>query len=409
MNIHEKIQNTQTLADSSANLATDFLPTHPSPLSFSLRLQKLRLSHRLEDKILTAHLSNCTNLGNSVRCTLTKEDENELATEVLLARHAFTNKLLAIPEFRQATLTVIQNIYLFKNRKIFFFSSPDAGIEADRQIALQLFSDPTTRSLRLSHTLQHLIVARVWRRIIGDADLDSSGAHFSELQAIVGNLNMLRNCYMLLAQGLVRARARKLTHLYRNELPYEDAVQVGLMGIGRAAYRYHPQQGVRFSTFAANYINREIQQQALSGRLIRLSSNAIEKYARDIKNGETRDSDNHLFRRITSATLLEDSNLLEALNHHAALMEATHSQQISETERREMVRFLSDALDNTLSTKSADLLRRRFGLPPYERDEQSIVDISREYGVTRSALYQMEKNALHKLRIALQKDAVSLD
>ena len=94
-----------------------------------------------------------------------------------------------------------------------------------------------------------------------------------------------------------------------------------------------------------------------------------------------------------------------AIRSYYAPVDVTHSQQIGELERRERVRYLSNALDNALSDKSADLLRRRFGLPPYEGDEQSVIRISREYGVTRSALYQMERNALHKLRIALQEDS----
>jgi len=406
MNIHEETDNRHRLAYPTADLATDFLPTAQPPLAFNERLKKLRLSPRLEGKLLATHLSGSTIFDGRSKSILTQEDESELATEVLLARHAFTNKLLATTEFRQAALTVIQNIYLFKNRKIFFSSPANVGIEAERQNALKLFSDPATRSFRLSQTLQHLIVARVWRRIIGVSDFDTSGTHFRELQNIVANLNILRNCYMLLAHGLARMGARKLTSLYHKDLPYEDAVQVGLMGIGRAAYRYHPQQGVRFSTFASNYINRELQQQALNGRLIRLSSNTIEKYAKDLKRGNTNASNDH-FQTISCTTFFEDCNLLDILHHHTTPMEGNQPRQIVEIEKREMVRLMLKALDNTLSDKSADILRRRFGLPPYETAEQSIMDISREYGVTRSAVYQMERNALHKLRNALQKiDAV---
>lgn len=404
MKNHQESTEAKTLSRSFAELPTDFLPTYPSSISFESRLKSLGLSSRLEEKLLTANVTayHKSNISKSYRLSI--EDEKELATETLITRHAFSNKLLATVEFRQAALTIIQNIYLFKNRKIFFASGTWQEIASERKKALELFSDPATRSLRLDQTLQHLIVARIWRRILNRANLDTSCKHFVELHTIVSRLNALRNCYMITAKGLVLMRARKLVSLYQKELPYEDAVQVGLMGIGRAAYRYHPSQGIRFATFASNYINRELQQQALNGRLIRLSSNVIEQCSKTRKNGN-HDNMSQYSRWIqASSIVLESQDRLNNTAKQSGFLGQSKTEQCYQLERRETVRILTEVIDKTLSPRSADLLRRRFGLSPYENMEQSIIAISKEYRVTRSALYQMEKNALNKLRKTLEQE-----
>jgi Sigma-70 region 2 len=207
--------------------------------------------------------------GICVLLILSLNDERELATEVLCYRHLFTEQLLGSPKFRRAALTVIQNIYLFNNRKI-FFGTTTASTENERQEALLLFSGaPCRTSLPLAKTFQHLIIARVWNRIISQSSTEVNDQHFIALHDVVERLNTLRNIYMLLTAGLVRKLAATTNTLYKESVTYEDAVQIGWVGIARAAYRYHQSCGVRFSTFAANWVYREIQRQALSGRLIR--------------------------------------------------------------------------------------------------------------------------------------------
>jgi DNA-directed RNA polymerase sigma subunit (sigma70/sigma32) len=68
--------------------------------------------------------------------------------------------------------------------------------------------------------------------------------------------------------------------------------------------------------------------------------------------------------------------------------------------------LLLKAIDQNLSQKSGDIIKRRYGLPPYLGEEQSVVSISREYGVTRSSIYQLEQSALQKLQKHLNRDTL---
>ncbi len=150
----------------------DLLATTPSSIPFVDRVKDLVLSPLLEQKVLLQQgkllVHGSTRSNSYVR--LTADDEKELATEVLLLRHKFTEHVLHFKKFRQAALTVVQNIYLFKNRKIFFGTSSSTNSETERQAALLLFStNSINASFSLAQTLQHLILARVWNRILSSS------------------------------------------------------------------------------------------------------------------------------------------------------------------------------------------------------------------------------------------------
>ncbi len=374
----------------------DLLAASPSTESFTDRVRGLGLSLYLEKKILRQDSlpSGSPSLG---RCAaLTLNDERELATEVLRYRHLFTELLLGSPKFRQAALTVIQNIYLFKDRKI-FFGTTTVSAESERQEALLLFSTaPCRTSLPLVKTFQHLLIARVWNRIISQsaAELKIRDQQFMALHDVVEKLNTLRNIYMLLTRGLVRKLAAKTNALYKESVTYEDAVQIGGVGIARAAYRYHQSCGVRFSTFAAKWVFREIQRQALNGRLIRISTNTVEGYSKAAKE---EDSEN--FSKYS--TIIEKSTTvgwdISEEDRALVLSEPSEASPHRVFEAAQLQDILLQTIDRILSDKSGDIIKRRFGLPPYLGREQSVISISEIYQVTRGSIYQLEQTAFKKL------------
>lgn len=382
----------------------DLLPTTPSAVPFAVRLRQLRLSPSLEMKIARQDSrligGDCSEKAEA----LTAEDEKELATEVLRFRHLFTESLLASPRFRQAALTVLQNIYLFRNRKI-FFGTATASTESERQEALLLFSaNPQPTKLPLSKTFQHLIIARVWRRIIGQAtDPDLQDPRFVALHEVVEKLNTLRNVYMILTTGLVKKLATRTNALYKESVSYDDAVQIGGFGVARAAYRYHQSSGVRFSTFAAHWVSREIQRQALAGRLIRISTSTVEGYAKAARTEDPADL-KKFTAIIENATTIDETRAGEYATLTLSELASPPASPFGILEAGQLRDILLTAIDRVLSKKSGDIVRRRFGLPPYQGREQSILTISQAYRVTRSAIYQLEQTALKKLHRHLRRE-----
>lgn len=368
----------------------DLLQTEPSQVSFANRITALHLSPQLEQRI--HHLSEKTGSVNDGGQTvfLQEGEEKELATEVLLYRHKFTEGVASNRSFRQAALTIIQNIYLFKQRKI-FFSSESGSTEQERQEAILLLSTQNKEvSVPLAKTFQHLIIARVWNRIVSLSTADSRQSHaFRELHDVVTRLNTLRNIYMLLSSGLVKKLTRNISKIYKQSIAREDAFQIGNFGIARAAYRYHPSLGIRFSTYAANWVKKEIQRQALENRLIRVSSNVVEKFAKASKtnNRDELEKTSSMLGMVTPVDFEMSEDHIDVNSRHV----------MRELELNETNDAVTKVVEIVLKGKARDIIQRRFGLAPYT-EEQSIIEIAQIYNITRSAVYQIQQSSFKKLR-----------
>lgn len=372
----------------------DLLRTSPSSVPFPERVRKISLSRALEEKIIAKHRSAAPGCG-PVNHLLTENDEKELAGEVLMFRHTFTRRVFANHIFRQAALTIVQNIYLFKQRRIFFGTPADDQGEAERREALVLFSgSPANTTIPLAKSFQHLILARVWDRIINQAsNAFLQGRAFAELHEVVEQLNTLRNIYMLLSLGIVHKLTANISRIYQQSISREDAKQIGSFGIARAAYRYHPSCGLRFSSYASHWIQKEIQRQALDGRLIRISANLVEKISREAK--DSIGNKKTAFAELLQATV-NTSWTTEETGH--TRQSARQDGLDSLLERRQVKEFLVAAMDKVLSPESRDMVMRRYGIGPYQGNEQSVMEIAAAYGVTRSSIYQRQLTALNKLK-----------
>jgi len=363
----------------------DLLPTTIAPECFPTRVRRLALSKALEDKVLavTGYLPSSS--WRTGYPSLSQLEEKELATEMLLCRHRFTETVLRSATFRQATLSILQNVYLFRERRIFFVPDHDSA-EREREEALQLFSAlPAHRTLPLAKTFQHLIIARVWKRICSQVSLEEQqGETFTELHRVVVQLNTIRNIYMAMTLGLIQKLAGGLSWGVKEAISYEDAVQIGSFGIARAAYRYHHSSGIRFSTYAANWIFKEIQGQSRQSCLIRSPAQSI--------NQATSTAADHspLTIRVPSFPAGDPDVSPQAPGVD------------KEIENRQILDLLLKSVDTVLPDELGDIIKRRYGLPPYRGKAQSVQAIGQVYGKTRSSIYQREKTALTRLKRHLE-------
>lgn len=69
--------------------------------------------------------------------------------------------------------------------------------------------------------------------------------------------------------GLVKTVALKLSYIYSEEL--EDLIQIGFMGLMKAAERFEPERGLSFSTYAVPMIAGEIKSQLRDRGKIKVS------------------------------------------------------------------------------------------------------------------------------------------
>jgi RNA polymerase primary sigma factor len=190
-------------------------------------------------------------------------------------------------------------------------------------------------------------------------------------------------------------------------IPFLDAVNEGNIALMRAARGYDPEYGVKWSTYAATAIRREIYK-ALdkSAHPVRVPSTTYSKSlkirAAKIKLEEA------LGREVTIEELAIELDIktsvakrrLNASRIFSSSMEGEEEEwgkQYGATDKessldREQIKHVL----KILTDRERDIIERRFALSGGEKE--TLEEVSERHGVTRERVRQIEKEVLVKMR-----------
>lgn len=224
--------------------------------------------------------------------------------------------------------------------------------------------------------------------------------------------------------ALVSANLRLVVNMakkYKGRgVPFVDLIQEGNMGLMVAAKKFDPDKGFRFSTYATywiqQYIGRAVANQARTVRIplhIYSRINKMNTIIKEFITKEEREPEEHELAAYMETDVAEIRKLKEYYQTTLSLdtpidngedketsigdlVEDETSQDPYKNAEKNALQNAVAALLDSLNDREADVIKKRFGIG--EINPMTLEEISKQYGLTKERIRQIENQALKKLR-----------
>ncbi len=296
----------------------------------------------------------------------------------------------------------------------------------DGKDAVGLYLDGIAKTALLTAEEEVILAKRIEAGLFARALLNGTvdteatrphGATTDELEQIAAEGEQALQRFITANLRLVVSVARKYG---RAQMPLLDLVQEGNTGLIRAVEKFDYSKGFKFSTYATWWVRQSISRGiAQQGRIVRLpvhvaeQVNQVSAVRRTLERRLGREPE--LVEIADELGLTEEQviDLLRLARDHVSLdapVEEDGDTALGDLLAREMSpgpdemvldaedRARLDGMLSSLDERSADVVRRRYGL--VDGRQAKLADIAAVWGITAERVRQIERHAIAKLRSA---------
>lgn len=232
-----------------------------------------------------------------------------------------------------------------------------------------------------------------------------------------------------LVEANVRLAISVATKFQGRGIPLEDLIQEANVGLMKAAGKFEPERGYKFSTYATWWIRQSVTRAiADQGRTIRLPVHLHDKVNKCLAiNGRLRQergrnpSHAEIARELNGGTT--PAEVRELLAYRTPILSLNVPMPTEGSDGAELVERLEsdgdtpdmvaeqavfatyiDKLIFSLTPREERIIRLRFGLSG--EGPLTLEEVAKKYGLTRERIRQIEGGAMKKLRLALARGKI---
>ncbi len=300
------------------------------------------------------------------------------------------------------------------------------GIDGKDAVGLYLDGIAKTPLLTAEEEVElaRAIEAGQYARAILEDRLTDQEASLRRVEAPPAELEELAELGDLAMQRFITANLRLVVSVARKygraQMPLLDLVQEGNTGLIRAVEKFDFTKGFKFSTYATWWVRQSISRGiAQQGRIVRLPVHVAEQVnqvAAVRRTLERRLGREPELSEIASELEIPEDQIIDLLRlsrDHVSLdapVEEDGDTALGDLLAREMSpgpdemvldaedRKRLEAMLSTLDDRSADVVRRRYGL--LDGRQAKLSDIAAIWGITAERVRQIERHAISKLRLS---------